>query len=71
VIFVSRVENGAFNRSGEEPAGWKDQYPICTECSRRKEPSGEFEFKSLKEAARKAFNDEKGSGLRCRSLSFI
>jgi hypothetical protein len=30
-----------------QPAGLKDLYPIYAECSRRKEPSGELEFKSL------------------------
>jgi hypothetical protein len=65
------MENGAFNRSGEEPAGWRDQYPICAECSRRKEPSGEFVFKSLNDAARRTFRDEKGPGFAAGALDLM
>jgi hypothetical protein len=41
------MENGAGDRTGEARWVGKNLYRICAECSRRKEPSGEFKFKSL------------------------
>jgi hypothetical protein len=41
------MEDGAGDRTGEGPVGLGNLYRICAECSRRKEPSGEFKFKSL------------------------
>jgi hypothetical protein len=62
------MEYGAGAGLVRQPAGLKDLYPIYAECSRRKEPSGELEFKSLNVCLELGFRNEKGSGRTAGAL---